>query len=80
VDVALSRPGNFAISTQFGILGLCPGDQFGPSHSAFAGRAERLLVALPLSGDLFICAKDLFIAASRPARPKNDGGRETIGG
>jgi hypothetical protein len=27
------------------------------------------------STDLFICAKDLFVAASHTARPKNDGGR-----
>src|SRR5262249_25129009 len=40
----------------------------------------RFLVALPLPGDLFIYAKDLFVAARRAGRPKNDGGRETIGG
>ena len=39
------------------------GDQFGPSHSAFTGRAEPFFVAGPMSGDLFISAKDLFVAA-----------------
>src|SRR5215510_5405209 len=39
------------------------GDQFGPSHSAFTGRAEPFFVAGPMSGHLFISAKDLFVAA-----------------
>ena len=38
-------------------------DQFGPSHSVLTGWAEPFLVALTSFGDLFICAKDLFIAA-----------------
>ena len=46
------------------------GDQFGPSHSAFTGRAERFLVTLPTVGDLFICAKDLFVAAMERKRPR----------
>src|SRR5262249_21244790 len=36
--------------------------EFGPSCSASTG-AERFLVALPTSGDLFICAKDLLVEA-----------------
>ena len=44
-------------------------DQFGPSHSAFTGRAERSLVALPTFGDLLIYAKDLFVAASSEVLP-----------
>jgi hypothetical protein len=39
--------------------------EFGPSCSASTG-AERFLVALPTSGDLFICAKDLLIEAKAP--------------
>jgi hypothetical protein len=39
---------------------------FGPVRSAFAGRAEHQLVALPTSGDLLICAKDLFVEANAP--------------
>ena len=36
--------------------------EFGPSCSASTG-AERFLVALPTAWDLFICCKDLLIAA-----------------
>jgi hypothetical protein len=32
--------------------------------------SERFLVALPTSGDLFISAKDLFIAAIDGKRPR----------
>jgi hypothetical protein len=42
---------------------------------AFRTSGRTLLVASAPSGDLFIYAKDLFVAASRAARPKNDGGR-----
>jgi len=44
-------------------------DQFGPPHSAFTGRAERSLVALPTFGDLLIYAKDLFFDAKAPQAP-----------
>ena len=37
--------------------------EFGPFRPAASRRAECLLVALPTSGDLFICAKDLFVGA-----------------
>ena len=39
--------------------------EFGPSCSASTG-AERFLVALHTSGDLFICAKDLLVEAKAP--------------
>ena len=42
--------------------------EFGPSCSASTG-AERFLVALPTSEDLFICAKDLFVEAIVPQPP-----------
>jgi hypothetical protein len=35
---------------------------------------DRSVVALAPVRDLLLCAKDLFVAASRAARPKNDGG------
>src|SRR5262249_1473997 len=38
-----------------------------PSH-----RAERFLVALPTSGDLFICAKDLFVGSQAPRHGGSD--------
>jgi hypothetical protein len=44
-------------------------DQFGPSHSAFTGRAERSLVALPTFGGLLIYGKDLFFDAKAPQAP-----------
>ena len=37
--------------------------EFGPFRPAASRRAECLLVALPTSGDLFTCAKDLFVGA-----------------
>jgi hypothetical protein len=45
---------------------------FGPIRSALTGWAERFLVALPTSGDLFVYAKDLFVEAKAPqARHQN---------
>jgi len=42
---------------------------FGPIRSALTGWAERFLVALPTSGDLFVYAKDLFVEAKAPTGP-----------
>jgi len=47
------------------------GDQFGPSHSAFTGRAERFLVAVTLSPDLFIYVKHLLVEAMNGKGPSH---------
>jgi hypothetical protein len=43
---------------------------FGPIRSALTGWAERFLVTLPTSKDLFTRAKDLFVEAMAP-RPRH---------
>ena len=43
--------------------------EFSPS-ALHCCRAERFLVAWPTSGDLFICAKDLFVAAMDGKMPQ----------
>src|SRR5262245_22422699 len=42
---------------------------FGPIRSALTGWAERFLVTLPTSGDLFVYAKDLFVETNAPQAP-----------
>jgi hypothetical protein len=44
--------------------------EFGPYRPAASRRAECLLVALPTSRDLLLCAKDLLVEANRRLRAK----------
>ena len=56
--------------------------EFGPFRPAASRRAECFLVARPTSGDLFICAKDLFVEAKawRPFEPDARNRRPTDSG
>jgi hypothetical protein len=51
--------------------------EFGPYRPAASRRAECLLVALPTSWDLLLCAKDLFVEAKAP-EPIDHGKANTI--
>src|SRR5262249_32568377 len=54
--------------------------EFGPYRPAASRRAECLLVALPTSWDLLLCAKHLLVEAIRRPRASFGAMRRIVGG